>query len=83
METKEKKTRKLEGTVVSNKMQKTVVVAVVKTKVHPKYRKYYKSTNRFKAHSGDKEYKLGEHVTIEETNPISKEKRWRVVDKEI
>ncbi|OGY60167.1 MAG: 30S ribosomal protein S17 [Candidatus Colwellbacteria bacterium RIFCSPLOWO2_01_FULL_48_10] len=73
--------RRFEGIVVSDKMTKTVVVAVTDTKVHPKYQKRYKSTNRFKAHSENNEYKIGDRVIIEETRPLSKEKTWIVVSK--
>ena len=73
--------KQLTGTVVSDKMQKTVVVEVVHERKHPKYLKYYKVTNRFKAHDENREYKLGDKVVIEETRPISKEKRWQVIRK--
>ncbi len=75
------KRRKLQGTVVSDKMQKTVVVAVTHEKKHPKYLKQYKVTNRFKAHDENKEYKVGDKVVIEETRPISRDKRWKVISK--
>lgn len=73
--------RKLQGIVVSDKMLKTRVVAVTRFKLHPKYRKYYKVTNRFKAHDEKNEYKTGDKVLIKETRPLSKEKRWRIVEK--
>lgn len=75
------KKRKLEGVVVSDAMQKTRVVAVSRLKKHPKYHKYYKVTMRFKAHDEKNEYKTGDKVTIEETRPMSKEKRWIIVSK--
>ncbi len=78
---KQKIKRKLEGAVVSDKMQKTVVIAVTRLKWHPKYKKQYKVTKRFKAHDEKGEYRLGDKVVIEETRPLSKEKRWRVVKK--
>lgn len=81
MENKQIKKRKLQGMVVSDKMAKTVVVAVTHERKHPKYLKYYKITQRLKAHDENKEYKLGDKVMIEETRPLSKEKRWRVVAK--
>jgi small subunit ribosomal protein S17 len=62
-------------------MQKTRVVAVTRLKKHPKYLKYYKETNKFKAHDEENEYKVGDKVVIEETRPLSKEKRWRIVSK--
>ncbi|MBI2626657.1 MAG: 30S ribosomal protein S17 [Parcubacteria group bacterium] len=70
--------RKLKGVIVSDKMQKTVVVSITRLKKHPKYKKFYKITNRFKAHDEKNEYKVGERVIIQETRPISKEKHWRV-----
>lgn len=70
--------RKLKGTVVSDKMEKTVVVSVVRLKKHPIYKRYLKITKRFKAHDESGEYKVGDKVVIEETRPLSKEKRWRV-----
>jgi small subunit ribosomal protein S17 len=71
--------RKLQGIVVSDKMLKTRVVTVTRFKLHPKYKKYYKATKRFKAHDEKGEYKIGDKVMIEECRPISKEKKWRVV----
>lgn len=70
--------RTLEGIVVSDKMQKTAVVAVSFQKKHPKYLKYYKVTNRFKAHNENNEYKTGDQVIISETRPLSKDKRWTI-----
>lgn len=71
-----KKRRTLEGTVVSDKMQKTVVVEVVRRKPHPLYKKMYKRSLRVKAHDEKSEYKAGNKVVIEETRPLSREKRW-------
>jgi small subunit ribosomal protein S17 len=73
--------RKITGTVVSAKMQKTVVVLVTHTRKHPKYQRYYKVTERFKAHDERGEYKAGDTVVIEATRPLSKDKRWKVVEK--
>lgn len=78
---KQKIKRKLGGVVVSDKMQKTVVVAVTRLKWHPKYKKQYKVTKRFKAHDEKGEYRAGDRVIIEETKPLSKDKRWVVVKK--
>ena len=78
---KEKKTRKIVGTVVSDKMTKTRVVAVERLKKHPKYQTYYRVTSKFKAHDEMNEYKTGDKVTIEETRPISKDKRWKITGK--
>lgn len=71
--------RQLQGTVVSDKMQKTAVVAVSYQKKHPKYLKYYTITRRFKAENENNEYKTGDVVTIEETRPLSKDKRFKIV----
>ncbi|MBI2062752.1 MAG: 30S ribosomal protein S17 [Candidatus Yanofskybacteria bacterium] len=76
-----KKIKTLRGEVVSDKMTKTVVVSVVRLKKHPKYKKYYKVTNRFKAHDEKGEYHVGDKVMIQETRPMSKEKCWVVVGK--
>jgi len=79
MELKNIKKRKLEGVVVSDKMQKTRVVLTERLKKNPKYLKYYKVNRRFKAHDENNEYHVGDKVVIEETRPMSKEKRWRIV----
>jgi small subunit ribosomal protein S17 len=68
------------GTVVSDKMQKTVVVAVESTKRHRLYNKTLKRTKRYKAHDENNTCKLGDRVRIVETRPLSKEKRWRVAE---
>lgn len=68
------------GTVVSDKMDKTVVVAVVRDKRHRLYRKRLRVTRRFKAHNENNEARIGDTVRIVETRPLSKEKRWRVVE---
>lgn len=73
--------RTLKGTVVSDKMQKTVVVAVLRLKKHPMYKKYYKVTTKFKAHDETGAYHIGDKVVIQETKPMSKDKRWTVVQK--
>jgi len=73
--------RSREGIVVSDKMEKTVVVAVSRSKVHPKYLKRYRITKKFKAHDQKNEYKVGDKVLICECRPLSREKRWRVVKK--
>ncbi len=81
MENTNKKIRTLKGAVVSDKMQKTVVVAVSRLIKHPKYKKYYKVTKRYKAHDEKGEYHTGDKVVIRETRPLSKEKRWIVIRK--
>ncbi len=68
------------GRVVSNKMEKTVVVAVDYRKPHPIYRKTVRQTNKFYAHDETNECKVGDVVRIEETRPLSKLKRWRIIE---
>jgi small subunit ribosomal protein S17 len=70
-----------EGVVVSNKMAKTVVVAVETRKVHPLYKKAIRLTKKYKAHDENNACKIGDKVKIVETRPLSKEKRWRVAEK--
>jgi len=79
--TETKKVRKIIGVVVSDKMIKTRVVAVASLKKHPKYLKFYKVTTKFKAHDENNEYKMGDKVTIEESRPLSREKRWKIINK--
>ncbi|MFA6423262.1 MAG: 30S ribosomal protein S17 [Patescibacteria group bacterium] len=69
----------LKGTVVSTKMDKTIIVSVETKKVHPLYKKQYRSTKRFFAHNEDETIQAGDKVTIRESKPISKNKRWIVV----
>lgn len=78
---KSKKRRRLQGIVVSDKMQKTVVVRVDRMKMHPKYKKRYVVSRKYKVHDEKNEYHAGDKVIIEETRPLSKDKRWRVVGK--
>jgi small subunit ribosomal protein S17 len=66
------------GVVVSNKMQKTVVVAVENVVMHPMYQKYIRRTSKFLAHSETNNCNVGDRVVIEETRPLSKRKRWNV-----
>ena len=68
------------GRVVSNKMDKTVVVAVETTKHHPLYKKTIKRATKYKAHDAKNECGKGDTVRIIETRPLSKEKRWRVAE---
>jgi small subunit ribosomal protein S17 len=68
------------GRVVSSKMDKTVVVAVNYLRPHPIYRKTVRKTNKFYAHDEENACKLGDTVRIEESRPLSKLKRWRVVE---
>jgi small subunit ribosomal protein S17 len=66
------------GVVVSTKMQKTVVVAVVNLYQHGMYQKYIKRTSKFLAHNERPDLNVGDRVMIEETRPLSKRKRWKV-----
>lgn len=68
------------GTVVSNKMNKTIVVAVESLKKHRIYKRTYKQTKRFQAHDEENTCQVGDIVRIEETRPLSKMKRWRLVE---
>jgi small subunit ribosomal protein S17 len=77
METK-RKTRL--GLVVSDKMNKTVVVAVETPKRHPIYKKTIKRVTNYKAHDEENKCKMGDRVRIVETRPLSRDKRWRVVE---
>jgi len=67
------------GKVVSDKMDKTIVVAIVDSVKHPLYKKITKRTVRLKAHDENNECRIGDRVEIMETRPISKDKRWRLV----
>jgi small subunit ribosomal protein S17 len=73
--------KKLTGIVVSDKMQKTVVVKVERVKEHPKYKRRYKIHTKYKAHDQNSEFHVGDKVVIEETAPISKDKKWKVISK--
>jgi len=68
------------GSVVSDKMDKTVVVAVETFVTHPLYKKQIRQTTKFKAHDENNECGIGDIVKIMETRPLSKDKRWRVVN---
>lgn len=71
--------RRLEGTVVSTKMQKTVTVRIDRTVLHEKYQKRFRVSKTYLAHNEFPEVKVGDAVTIEETRPVSTRKRWRIV----
>ncbi len=79
MTEKSKKKKRFIGKVVSDKMAKTVVVEVERLFEHPKYKKKIKRKTKFKAHDPENRYHLGDEVIIEESRPISKEKKWKVV----
>jgi len=73
--------KQLIGTIVANKMQKTIVVKMERIKEHPKYLRRYRISKKYQAHVEQGEYKVGDRVIIEECRPISKEKKWRVIKK--
>ena len=68
------------GKVVSDKMKKSIVVSVERLKRHKLYGKYYKQSSKFMAHDEKSEAKIGDTVLIKETRPLSKRKRWRLVE---
>ncbi|HBL84938.1 MAG: 30S ribosomal protein S17 [Clostridiales bacterium GWF2_38_85] len=68
------------GLVVSNKMDKTIVVAIQDSITHPLYKKIIKRTVKFKAHDENNECEIGDKVVIMETRPLSKDKNWRLVE---
>lgn len=68
------------GTVVSDKMDKTIVVAIADRVQHPLYKKIVKSTYKLKAHDENNECRIGDRVRVMETRPLSKDKRWRLVE---
>lgn len=68
------------GNVVSDKMDKTVVVAILENERHPMYKKVVRRTYKLKAHDENNECKVGDKVLVMETRPLSKDKRWRVVE---
>ncbi len=81
MENNMRKTRKVrEGVVVSNKMQKTVTVRVERTIRHPRFEKVVTRGKKFYAHTEDSNIQIGQRVRIVETRPLSKLKRWRVLE---
>lgn len=73
--------RQVRGRVVSDKMDKTVVVAVERTVKHPRYRKYVTRVRTFKAHDENNACKVDDVVVIEESRPLSRTKRWTVVER--
>ena len=76
-----KKTKRIfNGTVFSDKMDKTIIAAVFRTKINLKYKKRYRVTKRYKVHDEHNQYKVGDKVKFEECRPLSKEKKWRVVN---
>ena len=82
---KEKENKKIErsftGIVVSDKMDKTVVVKVDRTKIHEKYKKRYTVSRRYKVHDPKNQFKVGDKISFIECRPLSRDKRWRVIYK--
>ena len=74
------KRRMMEGKVVSDKMEKTVVVEITQRLLHPVYKKFITRKQRYKAHDEQNACRIGDSVRIRETKPLSKEKRWRVAE---
>ncbi len=70
--------REVNGIIISNKMDKTVVVQVERLVKHPLYKKYIRRRNKFMAHDGNNACRIGDRVEITESRPLSKCKRWRV-----
>ncbi|MFH0734245.1 MAG: 30S ribosomal protein S17 [bacterium] len=68
------------GEVISNKMEKSIVIAIERQVAHPIYKKYFKKTTKLMAHDEKNECKIGDVVKIEETRPLSKRKNWRLVE---
>lgn len=75
------KGRLFKGVVVSDKMDKTITVLINRYKKHPKYKKRYKVSKKYKVHDEKNEHKKGEIVIIQECKPISKDKKWIVLNK--
>lgn len=71
--------KRLKGKITSDKMDKTVVVEIKRTKQHPLYKKRYDVSKKYKAHDENNQFNEGDQVIIEETKPISKDKHWKVV----
>jgi len=76
-----KKSKTLKGIVISDKMVKTVVVKVEQYKKHPRYKRFYKSSKKYKAHDEKGEFHTGDKVMIKEVRPISKDKCFKVLKK--
>ena len=72
--------KRFQGIVTSDKMDKTIVVKVNRTKVHPIYKKRYRVTKKYKIHDQKNEAKIGDQVIFEECRPLSKDKKWRLIE---
>ncbi len=71
--------RKFQGIVVSDKMQKAIVVKVTRIKAHPLYKKRYRFSKKYKVHDEENQAKVGDKIIFEECRPLSKDKRWRLL----
>src|SRR5712691_1903568 len=80
LQTERSKRKERTGEVISNKMTKTIIVRVERRFPHPKFRKVVTGYKKFYAHDEKSEAKVGDHVRIEETRPLSKTKRWRLME---
>ena len=80
MTNKPSKRKVRHGWVISDKMQKTIVVKVMRVTRHPRYNRIIKKYNKFKVHDEKNQAKIGNWVKIEETRPLSRDKRWRLVE---
>jgi small subunit ribosomal protein S17 len=78
-ETKKKVRKTFKGIVVSDKMDKTIVVRVARSKVHPLYKKYFSVSKNYKVHDPENKFHKGDEVNFIECRPLSREKRWRVL----
>jgi small subunit ribosomal protein S17 len=76
---KERKARKFSGVVVSDKMDKTIVVRIDRTRVHKRYKKRYVVSERYKVHDEKNQFKEDDRVEFVECRPLSKDKRWKVI----
>ena len=76
----ESRRKEFTGEVVSNKMEKTIVVSVVRRKLHPMYKKYITVTKKLMAHDEKNECGIGDRVRVIESRPLSKRKRWRLLE---
>lgn len=72
--------RRFQGVVESDKMEKTIVVKVTRIKIHPLYKKRYRVYKKFKVHDEKNKAKVSDQVIFEECRPLSKDKRWRLVE---
>jgi len=73
--------KKFNGIVVSDKQDKTIIVSVDSVKIHPKYKKRYTSSKKYKVHDEENKFKIDDNVSFVECRPLSRDKRWRVINK--